>query len=389
MLALAAAGCNSSSPKHAVPLPTRGPANVIRVALADVLWPLEPERARTRDEFVLARMLFSTPLRTDVNGALRPGLCTSWRESGTTWRLRCRHAGAIAAQLRRAKLFQARRIDAPDERTLVVTPLRRDPDLPHRLTQVAAAPPGVPGPFRLISASPTRVVAERNGMRVEVRKLQPFQALREFRAGRLDEAPVPLGDIRAAKLDRQLGLAVRVRRLLAADAVVFSSDVPAEERSVYDDTADRADYQALVPEFEAPPAEDLSNRGKPSAADAAIALREARKRIPSLPRVAVHFAEPNDPTLAYGTNLLVAAWRDLGLGAVAGGGSDARLERLAAPYPRLEALKQLAGNGELVVPIAWVADARLVSPRLRGWREDELGSVDYAAVRLRGPSPRR
>jgi hypothetical protein len=389
VLALAAAGCNSSSPKRAVPLPTSGLTNVVRVALADVLWPLEAERARTRDEIVLARLLFSTPLRTDVNGVLRPGLCTSWRETGTTWRLRCRHAGAIAAQLRRAKLFEARRIDAPDERTLVVTPLRRDSDLPYRLTQVAAAPPGVPGPFRLISASPTRVMAERNGMRVEVRKLQPFQALREFRAGRLDEAPVPLGDIRAAKLDRQLGPAVRVRRLLAADAVVFSGHVPAEVRRVYDDTADRADYQALVPEFEAPPAEDLADRGKPSAADAAIALRDARKRIPSLPRIAVHFAEPSDPTLAYGSNLLVAAWRDLGLGAVAGGGSDARLERLAAPYPRPQALRQLAGNGELVVPIAWVADARLVSPRLRGWREDELGSVDYGAVRLRGPSRRR
>jgi hypothetical protein len=226
-------------------------------------------------------------------------------------------------------------------------------------------------------------------MRVDVRKLEPFRALRQFRAGRLDEAPVPLGDIRAARLDRQLGPAVRVRRLLAADAVVFSPDVPAEVRSVYDDTADRADYQALVPEFEAPPAEDLGNRGKPSAADAAIALREARKRIPSLPRRAVHFAEPSDPTLAYGTNLLVGGWRDLGLGAVVGGGSGARLDRLAAPYPRLRALQQLAGSGELVVPIAWVADARLVSPRLRGWREDELGSVDYAAVRLQGRSPRR
>jgi hypothetical protein len=325
VLALAAAGCDSSSPKRAVPLPASGPPNVVRVAFADVLWPLEPEQARTRDEIVLARMLFSTPLRTDLNGALRPGLCTRWRETGTTWRLGCRHAGAIAAQLRRVKLFSEWRVAVEGEQMLVITPLNRDPDLPSRLTRVAAAPPGVPGPFRLISASPTRVVAERNGMRVEVRKLQPFTALREFRAGRLDEAPVPLGDIRAAKLDRQLRRAVRVRRLLAADAVVFSPDVPAEVRSVYDDTADRADYQALVPEFEAPPAEDLGNRGKPSAADAAIALREARKRIPSLPRIAVHFAGPNDPTLAYGTNLLVAAWRDLGLGAVAGGGSDGRL----------------------------------------------------------------
>jgi hypothetical protein len=144
-----------------------------------------------------------------------------------------------------------------------------------------------------------------------------------------------------------------------------------------------------VPEFEAPPAESLTERGPPSAADAAIALRDARKRIPSLPEVEVRLAEPADPTLGYGTNLLVAAWRDLGLGAVVGGGStDARLERLLAPYPRLRALQHLGGSG-LVVPIAWVADARLVSPRLRGWREDQLGSVDYAAVRLQGQSPRR
>jgi hypothetical protein len=387
-LALAAAGCNSSSPKRAVPLPTSGPPNVVRVALADVLWPLEPDRARTRDEIVLARMLFSTPLRTDAKGALRPGLCTSWRASGATWRLRCSHAGAIATQLRRVKLFSEWRVAVQDGHTLAITPPNRDPDLPHRLTQVAAAPPGVPGPFRLISASPSRVVTERNGMRVEVRKLQPFQALREFRAGRLDEAPVPLGDIRAAKLDRQLGPAVRVRRLLAADVVVFSPEVSAEVRDVYDDTADRADYQALVPEFEAPPAEDLHERGQPSASDAAIALREARKRIPGLPRVAVHFARPDDPTLAYGTNLLVAAWRDLGLGAVVGGGKGARLERIAPAFPQARELERLGGN-EFVVPIAWVADARLVSPRLRGWREDELGSVDYAAVRLRAPSPRQ
>jgi hypothetical protein len=388
VLALAAAGCDSSQRKPVVPLPTTGPPGVVRVALADLLWPLEPQRARTRDERVVARMLFSAPLRTDATGALRPGLCTSWRATGRlTWRLRCRHAGAIATQLTRAKPVDAKAVTARNG-ILSLRLARPDPDLPYRLTQVAAAPPGVPGPFRLISARPTRIVVERDGTRVELRKLQPFAALRAFRAGRLDEAPVPLGDIRAAKLDRQLGPAVRVRRLLAADAVVFTPRVSAELRSAYGDSADRADYQALVTEFEAPPAEDLGNRGRPSAADAAIALREARKRIPSLPQVAVRFAQPVDPTLAYGTNLLVGAWRDLGLGAVVGGGrADATLERLAAPYPKLRALERL-GGGE-VVPIAWVADARLVSPRLRGWREDELGNVDYAAVRLQGPSRRR
>jgi hypothetical protein len=383
VLALAAAGCDASSPKPRAALPATGPPKLVRVALADLLWPLDPARARTRDEIVVARMLFSTPLRTDPDsGELRPGLCSRWRASGSTWRLECRHAGAIAAQLRRTKLVDAQRIAAPGERTLLVVLRSPDPDLPYRLTEAAAAPPAVPGPFRLIAASPKRIVAERRGLRVEVRRLEPYAAFRLFRAGRLDEAPVPLGDIRAAKLDPQLAPAVRVRRLLAADVVFFERKIGSQLRSVFDDTADRADYQALVPEFEAPPAESLSERGKPNASDAAIALREARKRIPSLPRVAVRFAEPADPTLAYGTNLLVAAWRDLGLGAVTSGGAAARLERLLAPYPRPRALIALARR-KPVVPIAWVADARLVSPRLRGWREDELGSVDYTRVRLR------
>jgi hypothetical protein len=73
---------------------------------------------------------------------------------------------------------------------------------------------------------------------------------------------------------------------------------------------------------------------------------------------------------------------------VGGRPSHATLERLLAPYPRLRALTSHGGI-ELLVPISWVADARLVSPRLRGWREDELGSVDYARVRFRAGSPRR
>ena len=383
VLALAAAGCSSSSaPKQAAPLPVSGPPGVVRVALADLLWPLEPERARTRDELVVARMLFSTPLRTDLSGRLRPGLCTSWHASGTLWRLRCRHAGAIATQLRRTGLFPS--AFAVKQELRLRTP---ETDVPYRLTEPRAAPPGVPGPFRLISASQTRIVAERNGVRVELRKLEPHRALGLFREGKLDEAPVPLGDIRATKLDPQLAPALRVRRLLAADAVIFDRSISRKLRKAYDDTADRADYQALVPEFEAPPAEDLRHRGQPSASQAAIALRDAKQRIPSLPKRAVGFTPGSDPTLAYGTNLLVAAWRDLGLGAHVGG-DDAQLVRLAAAYPKLSALT-LYGRANALVPIAWVADARLVSPRLHGWQEDELGSVDYGAVRLRGQSRRR
>jgi hypothetical protein len=384
VLAFLAAGCSSSTPKEHAALPATGPPGVVRVALAGLLWPLDPTRARTRDEIVVARMLFATPLQTDpVSNALRPGLCSSWRASGTTWRLRCRHPGAIATQLRRTNLVHARTISVPDERTMVISLRSPDPDLPYRLTEVAAAPPGVPGPFTLVSASRTRIVAERPGLRVELRKLAPYAAARLFRAGRLDEAPVPLGDIRAYKLDPRLAPAVRVRRLLAADVVAFGPKVTPQLRAAYDDSANRADYQALVTEFQAPPAESLRQHGQPSASKAAIALRDARKRIPSLPKVAVRFAGLADPTLAYGTDLLVAGWRDLGLGAVtATNGKDARLERLLAPYPKSQALTALA-RGKVVVPIAWVADARLVSPRLRGWREDELGNVDYAGMRLR------
>ena len=154
VLALAAAGCSSSSaPEHVAALPATGPPNVVRVGLADLLWPLEPDRAKTRDQIVVARMLFSTPLRTDINGKLRPGLCTSWHSSGTLWRLKCSHAGAIATQLRRTGLEPG--AFAVDGELRLRSPQR---DVPYRLTEPRAAPPGVPGPFRLISASPTRIV---------------------------------------------------------------------------------------------------------------------------------------------------------------------------------------------------------------------------------------
>ncbi len=382
VLVLLAAGCGSQrSERHA--RPATGPPGVVRIGLAHLLSPLDPAHAHGRDAIAVGRALFSTPLRTDPEtGALRPGLCDDWRASADrrTWRFRCRHARAIAAELRRTHLA-ARRVEASDERRLVVSLPTPDPQLPYALTEVAAAPPGVPGPFRLVFAGQRRIVAERPGLRLEFRKLEPHAALRLYRRGRLDEAPAPLGDLRALQRDPRLGDEVRVRRLLAVDLVVFaprgSLARRPELRRVYDETADRADYQALVPEFAAPPAENLTERGEPNARPAVLAARRARHRIKTLPRVAVRFAIPSDPDLAYGAALLVASWRDLGLGAVLGRGRpDARFERVLAPYPRLEALRA-AVRREEIVPIAWVADARLVSPRLRGWREDELGAVDY------------
>ena len=379
-------------------MPAAGPAGVLRIALAHVLWPLDPARARSRDEIALARALFATPLRTDpATGELRPGLCSGWSSSrgGRSWRFRCHHAGAIARELRRAHLFAFARVEARDGHTLSVSSSEPAPEAPYVLTEVAAAPPGVPGPFRLVSASPTRVVLERHGTRLVVRRLEPATALRLFRVGQLDEAPVPLGDLQASLRDPRLRPDVRVRRLLAVDLVVCQpggalARLPAL-RGVYDDTADRADYQALVPELEAPPAESLAEprSGAKIARAAALAASRARKRIPSLPQVSVRFAQPADPDLAYGASLLLAAWRDVGLGPFFGKGRpDATFERILAAYPRRAAL-QAAVAGRSIIPVAWAVDARLVSRRLAGWREDELGAVDYARVRSPASSPSR
>jgi hypothetical protein len=104
--------------------------------------------------------------------------------------------------------------------------------------------------------------------------------------------------------------------------------------------------------------------------------------------------------------LLVAAWRDLGLGAtLSANGRDMVLLRLRAAYPQDEALLDELGpfppvlgavhqreamkrvdeslfREALVIPIAWAVDARFVSPRVHGWREDRLGDVDYTRVTL-------
>ena len=170
-------------------------------------------------------------------------------------------------------------------------------------------------------------------------KVEPHHGLELFRRGELDVAAVPLGDIQAVLRDPQLRQAVRIRRLNAIDLVVAEPggtlDRSVDLLRTYSETADRADYQALVPELEAPPAETLAPNPHPSARAAAVAFSRARKQISHLPRVAVRFAPPRDPTLAYGAGVLVAAWRDLGLGAYFGKGRpDARFERVFDPKPQ-------------------------------------------------------
>jgi hypothetical protein len=178
-----------------------------------------------------------------------------------------------------------------------------------------------------------------------------------FRRGLLDEAPVPLGDIRAALADATVKGAVRVTPLAAVDAL-DASRLPLSLRQALSATADRRDYALLVPE-------DL-DAAAPS--PPARVFRAARRAVPSLARVQVRIRVEGDAALRYGATLLVASWRDLGL--------DVRIsQRANVFFSRRSPPRGIA--------VARAVDARFVSPRVRGWREDARGVVDYARVTLR------
>jgi hypothetical protein len=410
-----------------VSVPAGSPPGVVRIALSHFRWPLDPALAEGRDETTLARALYATPLRTDpVTGAVVPGLCNGWKASSDfrSWRFTCRAAPAIAAALRRlvrlrdapAHWLFAGAVDISAGGTSLRVRLR-DPwrRFPYALTAVGAAPRSVPGPFRPVHATALRVVARQPGLTLVFRRMEPLAAARAFRRGALDEAPVPAGDVVA--LRTELGSVVRVRRLLGLDVVVFRG-LDSRLRRAYWYTAARSDYEQLVPELPGSSSYGLVGADKADPAQ----FRRTLKTIPSLPRVRVRIAVPNDDALRLGWRTLYGVWRDVGLGPelVSRPPFAAFLLRLAAAYPQEEALPAelvlrlgVGSHADLlralavsqqhaqldrvdaglrtsaqIVPVAWVSDARLVSPRLEGWREDALGNVDYGAVRLRASSRR-
>ena len=211
--------------------------------------------------------------------------------------------------------------------------------------------------FRVVSARPGEIVARRGPFRLVFRQIEPHRAAVLFRRGELDEAPVPLGDIRAALADDTVGRAVRVTGLRAVDALV-APRLPASLRNALSHTADRRTYALLVPE-------DLSLAAK---SPPARLFRAARRAVADSPRMQVRIGVEGDATLRYGASLLAASWRDLGLDVrVASRNTNAVFTRRAAPG---------------AIPIASAVDARFVSPRVRGWREDARGVVDYTRVRL-------
>jgi hypothetical protein len=404
----------------------------VRVALTGFRWPLDPALARGRDESTLARALYATPLRTDpASGAVLPGLCTAWTASAgfRRWTVTCRSAPAIGAALRRVArlrdaparwLFAAVRRVTANATTLFVSlrfPWRR---FPYALTAVGAAPRTVAGPFELVRGSGRRVLVRGASVRVEFRRLGARDAVRDFRLGRLDEAPIPVGDQAFVGADPQLGAWARTRTLLGLD-VASITGFSRRFRRAYWQTANRADYEKLVPELTGAKAYGFLGGERASPAE----YRRAVRDIPSLRPARVRFGVPIDPALRYGAGLLYAQWRDLGLGVRLVSTPKAKvhagLHRLIAAYPQEEALpaELVLGYGlgprdmllralrvtrqrddlqllddemrgrAAAIPIAWVVDARLVSPRLDGWREDALGNVDYTLVRARASSRRR
>ena len=404
----------------------------MRIGLTDFRWPLDPALARGRDETTLARVLYSTPLRTDpATGTVVPGLCTAWKASRDfrRWAFTCNNsAPSIAAALRRVVhlrdaparwLFAQTEAISANATTLTIRLRSSWRRFPYALTVVGAAPRFVEGPFKLVSGTKRRVVARREGLTLQFRRLGARAAVREFRQGKLDEAPVPLGDIVATKADVQLGSAVRARTLLGLDLVGFGP-IGYRLQRAYRDTADRGDYEELISELTGSSAYGFLGGEK---ADPAR-FRRALDGIPSLPRRSVRIYVPPQPALRAGARLLYAQWRDVGLGPQLSAGpllpAHASLQRVLAAYPQEEAIPaelilrdeleprdallralgatqqrhdlKLVDDGLWVsaraIPIAWVVDARLVSPRLEGWREDVLGNVDYAAVRSRASSRR-
>jgi hypothetical protein len=212
--------------------------------------------------------------------------------------------------------------------------------------------------FEVVRARAGEVVVRGGPVRIVFREVEPHQAAVLFRRGRLDEAPVPVGDIRAALDDATVGDAVHVTNLAAVDGL-RASRLPQSVRDALAATAARRDYAQLVPE-------DLE-AAMPS--PPARVFRSARDGVHGLPSTPVRIGVEGDPALAYGASLLAASWRDLDL--------DVHVVRHGANATFVR------GSADGTIPIARAVDARFVSPRVRGWRENAQGVVAYARVRVR------
>jgi hypothetical protein len=166
---------------------------------------------------------------------------------------------------------------------------------PYALTAVAAAPRFLPGPFQLVRGSKQLVVVRREGLTVQFRRVAPLAAVRQFRRGKLDEVPIPVGDIRATKADPQLAPAVRARTLLGIDLASIA-DWSQGLRRVYWETANRKDYAELIPELTGAAAYGFLGGEEGRPAD----FRRAVDAIPSLRKLPLWFGVPPGQALRSG-----------------------------------------------------------------------------------------
>ena len=248
-----------------------------------------------------------------------------------------------------------------------------DPELGDRSIKRALA-----GPFRLVRESADSVVIRRPGLTVVFRRLEPYAALQAFRRGELDEAPVPQGEIRALEAHPTLSPALRARALQGIDVVVLPRGLSPAMRRVYRLTVPRGEYQALISERVAAPAYGLQAGAEPtSPADA----RAARGSIRGLSPRPLTLGVADRPELVEAAELVWAEWRQLGLPIRLRPGARTADMHFVRAIPS----GAIAAPPDDVVPLGWVAEARLVSPRVHGWRMDELGVVDYARVSLEAP----
>ena len=291
---------------------------------------------------------------------------------------------------------------------------------PYALTAVGAAPRFVPGPFKLVSGTKRLVVARREGLTLQFRRLGARAAVQQFRAGRAGRGA---GSARRHRRDESRR-AARERRPSAHAARPRSRRVRRDRspslRRAYRDTADRGDYEQLVSELSGAGALRLPRR-REGETRRGFAGRSAT--IPTLPRCASGSASRPIPALRTGARLLYAQWRDVGLGPQLAHRTPrptANVERVLAAYPQEEAipaelvLRDGSGRALLaartrrdtadVAISSWSTNgsglrrepsrsrgSSTLASSLRdceGWREDVLGDVDYSAVRSRASSRR-
>ncbi len=160
--------------------------------------------------------------------------------------------------------------------------------------------------------------------------------------------------------------------------VVLPRRLPPALRRIYRLTVPRGEYQALISERVASPAYGLQPDAKPtSLADA----RQARGSIRGLSPVPLTLGVPDRPELVEAAELVWADWRQLGLPVrLRPGARKADMRFVRAIGTTLDDL--VRSPADSLVPLGWVAEARLVSPRVHGWRMDALGVVDYSRVSL-------